>query len=783
MAHHHRSTFKAKKPFKSKHASKSSLKEKYKNEVEPHRSGPKNIVHTSTKADRRNTAKQIQLNKRTEVAMNNRIFGGKNGAPKVITIVPLCNNVDSWNVLTNLLRSIDPEASLPKFDKDSISYSTTIDRFKQNLLFLLPKREFYSLIDACKVSDYVIFVLSAVQEVDEFGELIVRTTQGQGISSVLSMVHDLSEVDSLKTRNEVKKSLQSFMNFFFSDQERVFAADVSQDALNVMRALCTSHPRGIHWRDSRSYLLSQEISYSNGNLLVRGIVRGKGLDPNRLIHIQGFGDFAINRIYEAPQGIQNSRGISMDEDTNLTGGLVELCSPTQEQDSLESLGPIIDDMDTDMDSEVGKEASRGVRLDDFYYFDDEEEPVAVAKRVPKGTSTYQATWIPDEDEESDQYSDVEDTEVIIEDQDNQEISNHVAEEKIDSDEEETIDDAKSEMFVDLSEEEEVRQYEEYRKKQKELQEELEFPDEVELQPNELARERFKKYRGLRSLYTSQWDADEYDPNEPREWRQLFKFENYRNLKNKFLKQPFIGEAKPGKAVYVELRNVPIEIFEYYNKPWNLLVLYSLLQYENKLTVSQFTAMQHSEYEEPIESKEELLLQIGPRRFMVRPLYSDPTASGASNNLQKYHRYLPPKQAVIASVISPIVFGNVPIIMFKKSSDNSLRLAATGSYVNCDTNSVIAKRAVLTGHPFKVHKKLVTIRYMFFNPEDVIWFKPIQLFTKQGRTGYIKEPLGTHGYFKATFNGKITVQDTVAMSLYKRMYPLPCELFKVTDIDS
>lgn len=78
--------------------------------------------------------------------------------------------------------------------------------------------------------------------------------------------------------------------------------------------------------------------------------------------------------------------------------------------------------------------------------------------------------------------------------------------------------------------------------------------------------------------------------------------------------------------------------------------------------------------------------------------------------------------------------------------------------------------VLTGHPYKIHKKLVTIRYMFFNREDVEWFKALQLWTKRGRSGYIKESLGTHGYFKATFDGRINPQDSVGVSLYKRMWP-------------
>lgn len=46
-----------------------------------------------------------------------------------------------------------------------------------------------------------------------------------------------------------------------------------------------------------------------------------------------------------------------------------------------------------------------------------------------------------------------------------------------------------------------------------------------------------------------------------------------------------------------------------------------------------------------------------------------------------------------------------------------------------------------GHPLKVHKRSAVIRFMFFNRDDIMFFKPCKLRTKHGRTGHIKEPLG------------------------------------------
>lgn len=43
-------------------------------------------------------------------------------------------------------------------------------------------------------------------------------------------------------------------------------------------------------------------------------------------------------------------------------------------------------------------------------------------------------------------------------------------------------------------------------------------------------------------------------------------------------------------------------------------------------------------------------------------------------------------------------------------------------------------------PQQVHKSKAVVRFMFHNPEDIRWFRPVELWTKAGRRGRIREPV-------------------------------------------
>ncbi|KAG5735720.1 hypothetical protein E4T56_gene15081, partial [Termitomyces sp. T112] len=95
--HHHRPTLKqTNKRYKSKHATKSALKDAAKGRIA--RISPKASTTTNasaqTRLNRRNNAKQAQAKKRNALVSATRVFSGVDGAPRIIAVIPLCPDVD-----------------------------------------------------------------------------------------------------------------------------------------------------------------------------------------------------------------------------------------------------------------------------------------------------------------------------------------------------------------------------------------------------------------------------------------------------------------------------------------------------------------------------------------------------------------------------------------------------------------------------------------------------------------------------------------------------------------
>lgn len=87
---------------------------------------------------------------------------------------------------------------------------------------------------------------------------------------------------------------------------------------------------------------------------------------------------------------------------------------------------------------------------------------------------------------------------------------------------------------------------------------------------------------------------------------------------------------------------------------------------------------------------------------------------------------------VCSIFAPVTFGSPSAVLFKERTLEGVNgydqrgvgarqmpyLVGSGNLLSAEPTRINAKRIVLTGHPFKVHKKTATIRFMFFNPGEL-----------------------------------------------------------------
>ena len=743
-----------------------------------------------SKIDRRHQAKQRQLNKHKEHLKETSVFSGgpRRAAPRIVAVLPLCADGNAKKAVQCLNDSLDITVDDESGTYTGGSSTVSVDRFKQKLQYIPLQRDLAACMDAARVADFVVVILSADSEVDGFGETLLRSVESQGLSTLFTVVQHMDKVSGKNQQLDAMKSLKSYMNHFHPDQDKIFSLDNRQECSNLMRSLCSTTPKGVYWRDERSYMLVESVrAGQDGQAVFTGVVRGRGMKADRLVQVGDAGAFKVAKITAAPLEKRKKGDMVVDESEEV------LDVPGEDQDDLAELAPdeVIPDADEMADDAVSVATSKkkGVLLDDHHYFSDEDKETK--KRVPKGTSDYQAAWYLEDDAGSDDASDLEDYE--MKDATESEPGNH-PEDGVEGaaappTEMEPSEYPQSEMMLEPPEEDEdAQQLEAFRATRKdEATDDREFPDEIELHPNVLARERLARYRGLKSLKSSPWEEDEDRPFEPEDWQRLLRIEDYQASRTRASREALIGGVAAGTRVNVYIDGLGEDFLKSRGEN-KVTTLISLLRHENKRSVVNYVISLSSDHPTSIKSKDELVIQCGPRRFVTRPLFSQPGAT--PNDVHKYCRYLHPGQSAVASFIGPVTWGSVPVLFFQRTTGqpeneatteptngpaptetaSQQTLVATGTSLAPSTSRVVVKRVILTGHPYHIHKKLVTIRYMFFNREDVEWFKALPLWTRRGRSGFIKEPVGTHGYFKATFDGRINPQDAVGVSLYKRVWP-------------
>lgn len=67
-----------------------------------------------SKIDRRNKARQLQATKQRDHERESKIFKGRDAAPRIVAVVPLCDDVSGSKAVEQLLRSLDIAAEVPE---------------------------------------------------------------------------------------------------------------------------------------------------------------------------------------------------------------------------------------------------------------------------------------------------------------------------------------------------------------------------------------------------------------------------------------------------------------------------------------------------------------------------------------------------------------------------------------------------------------------------------------------------------------------------------------------
>ncbi|MFT7803695.1 Pre-rRNA-processing protein TSR1-like [Arapaima gigas] len=780
--------------YKQKNKQHKHGKHRTKGEIERENKGRVSVITLTKKQkkeqrkmDRRHTANQLRRNKKDQVLTEKRRLGSKDGPPHLVAVVALHAGVSASAVM-QLLRQED----IASLVCDQGGMATVIDsfglvlpRFKQRFTFVRPDAaDLHSLLDVAKVADSLVFVLDPVVGLDSYGDYCISCLFAQGLPSHVLVCQGMSMLP-VKKRVESRRVLARVAQTRFPEA-RLFPLDCGAEAASLLRYLGEQRQRRLGFRSRRAHMLAQSASYTSGpsglgTLCVSGYVRGRPLQVNRLVHIVGHGDFQLKQIDAPadplpllsgpPRPLKARKGADDDVDLEGDGAAAVRVLMKADPSCIESLQSEaeVDPMDGEQTWPTATELLEA------------EESMKKKKvmKVPKGTSDYQAAWIVEEEEgikeEDDEQSctdddddDDDDHEMMMEDEmDGEEEDKDAQHGASVSEEEDEVEVgsngcSRAEKLYDetMNEEEESEALKRYR----EARANDMFPDEVDTPLDTPARTRFQRYRGLKSFRSSPWDPME---NLPPDYSRIFQFQNFERTRCRVLAET--AEEEEGVMVgwYVTLHivDVPFSVMECF-QAGRPLVLVSLLPHEQKMSVMHMLVKRHPSNTEPVKSKEELVFHCGFRRFRASPIFSQHT----SGDKHKMERFLRADAPTVVSVYAPITFPSAGVLLFKQRDDGVQDLIATGTLLGSAPQRVVLKRIVLSGHPFKINRRSAVVRYMFFNREDIMWFKPVELRTKWGRRGHIKEALGTHGHMKCVFDNQLRSQDTVLMNLYKRVFP-------------
>ena len=714
---------------------------------------------------------------------------GKKGAPKTVGFIPL-GEVASQHLCRQQLQAVCDSPDVPTTGVQTVRSQ----RFHTNLQFASATDSQQEQLDLAKACDILVIAIRVNTEdgdgaelepdlpddtktintwysdvglcIDDLGRQLVSSINCQGLPSVCVVLQGLSLIPNARKRKQVERvHLRYFQSIMTSDVvPKVFCCDTPDRAILALRYISEQRLRTLKWRDVRPYFLADKVAWERPaeapvpsetdgapckNLAVSGYLRGKGLSANQLVHLTNYGTYQVLSI------------------TNERGGVLSTPDPENQESLQYCQVPDLTENEQNVTEEEWKEAERR---------EAEKKKKGGKKRlqvkVPAGFSSYQAAWVADP-AEFEEVSEDEDEEAMDPSPAFDTKSRATTRHSRVSTAQQT--DVEEVMGGDWLAEDEAKTFEERQAELERLKEmsaeDRDYPDEVETPMHIPSRIRFAKYRGLPSFKNSEWD-----PNAglPIDYARIFKFQDFKRTAKIAHTTPEGAVAEAGQYVTVVLKAVPLCFLEEWEQRREAPLLVSgLLKHEQKYSVLHFIMQRNKEYDEPIKSKTRLVVQLGFRKVVANPVYSD-VSKGMRTKFARY--FHADDRFIMMSMYGPTSFRPTPALCFQpvtrkeKEAGAEMPFVSFGAAQDPNPDMLLLKKIVLTGHVFKTHKRQCIVRFLFHNEEDVKYFQPCELYTKMGFRGRILKSVGTHGHMKATFSGIVQGHDVVCMDLWKRVFP-------------
>lgn len=258
--------------------------------------------------------------------------------------------------------------------------------------------------------------------------------------------------------------------------------------------------------------------------------------------------------------------------------------------------------------------------------------------------------------------------------------------------------------------------------------------------------KYSKYKGIRNLSSCTF-ADQ--PEEmPEYYKDLVFFRNPKHTLSQVKNRKCIIPKNKSVTLKIRLQLPPNASLDL-----NLIVLFNLFEYEDRYTILNYEFSSH----EPLPA--EIVIDNGFEIFKARCIV---TRNLNNNAFRQEHDLV----SGIVSFIGPLVLfsPNAFIVPENLNSFSVVRL-----FNGYSQNRIFFDCVELEGKPAKVCKRYVVVKGMFYNKEQVEYFRNVQLEASKGIRGFVKKPLGTKGAFKAYFAQPVKYGEDITMSLYKQVF--------------